>query len=383
MAEANILVQILYIPMLFLSGTTFPTMNLPKWIQVAARYLPATYLKSGLQGVLQNGESLLANATSVVALLATFAAGFIISFKIFRWSKEDRVSASSKIWVAAVLAPFIVLGAWESYGGTASVRQAIAYRQLMRSNNFRIHDARVFVGDGRVLERADVFLSNGKIVDVVEEGKGESQNPGTFTTIEAAGKTVLPGLIDVHTHFGASGIAVTEGFDQEMANWADHAIRSYVYSGVTGAKSVGDATDDLLKLKHRLAAGEVLGPEIFMTGPLFTAPGGHGTEYFRNLPEMLRNSLEPQMAAAYSSPSEAAARVDALATAESMASKLSLNLGVQVFFLSALISTCSMPSPLQRSAIIFRLPFTRAHLKTYRTRFIGTWQASNTVPCAT
>src|SRR5262249_21866632 len=126
-AEAQILVQILYLPMLFLSGTTFPTMNLPKWIQTVAGYMPATYLKSGMQGIIQNRESLVANGSSVVALLATFAVGFIISFKIFRWSKEDRVSAGSKAWVAAVLAPFVLLGAWESYGGMKHVRQTIAY----------------------------------------------------------------------------------------------------------------------------------------------------------------------------------------------------------------------------------------------------------------
>src|SRR5262245_15819575 len=36
MAEAQILVQILYIPMIFMSGTTFPTVNLPSWIQTVA-----------------------------------------------------------------------------------------------------------------------------------------------------------------------------------------------------------------------------------------------------------------------------------------------------------------------------------------------------------
>jgi ABC-type multidrug transport system permease subunit len=82
MAEAQILVQILYIPMLFMSGTTFPTVNLPHWIHIVARFMPATYLKSGMQGIIQNRESLLANGTSVAALLATCAAGFIISFNI-------------------------------------------------------------------------------------------------------------------------------------------------------------------------------------------------------------------------------------------------------------------------------------------------------------
>src|SRR5262249_7470056 len=90
--------------------------------------------------------------------------------------------------------------------------------------------------------------------------------------------------------------------------------RAYLYSGVTAVKSVGDATDGLLKLKHRIASGELLGSEIFMVGPLFTAPGGHGTEYFRNLPEPVKQSIEPQAVAAYSTPADATARVDALAT---------------------------------------------------------------------
>src|SRR5262249_50100492 len=162
-------------------------------------------------------------------------------------------SAGSKAWVAAVLTPFVLLGAWESYGGTDEVRQAIARRQLERSNSFRIHDARVFVGDGQVLERADVYLKNGKIVDVVEEGKNATEALSAFTTVEGAGKTVLPGLIDVHAHFGSPGVAMTQGFTEEMANWPQHAVRSYLYSGVTAAKSVGDVTDELLKLKHRIA----------------------------------------------------------------------------------------------------------------------------------
>jgi imidazolonepropionase-like amidohydrolase len=101
--------------------------------------------------------------------------------------------------------------------------------------------------------------------------------------------------------------------DKEMLNWPEHAVKAYLYSGVIAAKSTGDATDELLKLKHRLAAEELLGTELFMVGPLFTAPGGHGTEYFRNMPEQVRQNFEPQMTAAYSTPAEAVSRIDALA----------------------------------------------------------------------
>ena len=314
MQQAQILIQIFYIPMLFLSGTTFPLNNLPKWIQTAASFMPATYLKSGMDGILQNGETLLTNGQSVAALLATFAVGYLVSFNLFRWDKEDRIPTRSKTWVAAALAPFLILGAWEIHGGTDNVRKEIAFRQLNRNHNWLIHDARVFVGDGPVLDRADVYIRNGKIVDVIEPAAAPPSDAGSYTVIEGAGKTVLPGLIDVHAHFGASGITMAEGMDKEMLNWPEHAVKAYLYSGVTAAKSTGDATDDLLKLKRRLASGELLGTELFMVGPLFTAPGGHGTEYSRNMPDGIRQQFEAQMTAAYSQPSEATARVDALAT---------------------------------------------------------------------
>jgi imidazolonepropionase-like amidohydrolase len=311
MAQAQILIQIFYIPMLFLSGTTFPINNLPRWIQTAASFMPATYLKSGMEGIIQNGESVLSNARSVVTLIATLIVGFIVSFNLFRWDKEDRMHPRSKVWITAGLVPFVILGAWEHQSGSDTIRQAIAYRQLARSHNWRIHDVRVFDGDGHVMERADVYVRNGTIVDVVEGGRAPA-DAASYAVIEDAGKTLLPGLIDVHAHFGASGITMSDGFDKEMANWPEHAVQSYLYSGVTAAKSAGDVTDELLNLKRRLATGELLGTELFMVGPLFTAPGGHGTEYFQSLPEAMRKTLEPQMAAAYSNPSEASARVDTL-----------------------------------------------------------------------
>ncbi len=313
MQQAQILIQIIYLPMLFLSGTTFPINALPKWIQKVAQFMPATYLKAGMESMIQNGESIAANAKSAVALIATLVVGFILSFNLFRWDKDDRLQPRAKMWIVAVLAPFLLLGVWETQAGTNTVRQAIAFRQLQRSHNWRIHEARVFIGDGKILERADVYMKNGQIVAVVEDGQPAPSDASSYTIIEGAGKTVMPGLIDVHAHFGASGIAMTEGMDPEMADWPSHAVKSYLYSGVTAAKSVGDGTSDLLKLKQRIASGEVLGSELFMVGPLFTAPGGHGTEYFRNMPEQLRKTLEPEMTAAYSNPSEATARVDALA----------------------------------------------------------------------
>jgi imidazolonepropionase-like amidohydrolase len=147
---------------------------------------------------------------------------------------------------------------------------------------------------------------------VVPEGQSTAENRARFNVIEGAGKTMLPGLIDAHAHLGGPPV-ITGSMEEEFSNWQERAIKAYLYSGVTAVKSVGDATDDLLLLRERFRSAELLGAEVFMTGPLFTAPGGHGTEYFKSFPEMARLKMEPQMAAAYSTPSEAVSRVDTLA----------------------------------------------------------------------
>ena len=44
----------------------------------------------------------------------------------------------------------------------------------------------------------------------------------------------------------------------------------------------------VLRARAITASGEKLGAELFVVGPLFTAEGGHGTEFAVNLPEPMR-----------------------------------------------------------------------------------------------
>ena len=51
MQGSQILIQLLYMPMLFLSGATFPVTMLPQWAQVISQFLPTSYLVTGFQGI--------------------------------------------------------------------------------------------------------------------------------------------------------------------------------------------------------------------------------------------------------------------------------------------------------------------------------------------
>ena len=60
-------------------------------------------------------ESLLANGFPAFALLITVFVGLFISYKLFRWEKEEKIRGSAKLWVGAVMLPFIVLGLWQAH----------------------------------------------------------------------------------------------------------------------------------------------------------------------------------------------------------------------------------------------------------------------------
>ena len=96
MQESVILVQITYFAMLFLSGASFPISVFPNWMQNVAQFVPATYLVSGLQGILLRKESVLQNGLPVAALFITAAVGLFVANKLFRWEKGRKNSKLGK-----------------------------------------------------------------------------------------------------------------------------------------------------------------------------------------------------------------------------------------------------------------------------------------------
>jgi len=101
-----------------------------------------------------------------------------------------------------------------------------------------------------------------------------------------------------------------------------------LYCGITAVRSVGDALDAMLRLHATFGTGEKLGTDLFFCGPLFTAEGGHGTEYFKNVPEPIRSRLLAQSVRLPKTPDEGRAQVDELARQGVNAIKGILDAGV-------------------------------------------------------
>jgi len=116
MQEGTILVQLFYFPMLLLSGATFPEEGFRGVMKIIHGFVPATYLVRGMNGIMLSGQGLLAknNLLAALALIVTTVVGGLVSMKLFRWEKEEKIRGSAKWWVVVVLLPFIAMGVWQS-----------------------------------------------------------------------------------------------------------------------------------------------------------------------------------------------------------------------------------------------------------------------------
>ena len=313
MAEATIAIQSVYMPMLFLSGATIPAALLPKWAQTLAQFMPATYLVSGFQGIFFRNQNLWDNAPAVAALLLTTALGLFLAVQLFRWEKEEKIRPRNKLWVLAVLAPFVIMGGWKSYSKEHLGNNAALYRDLQRSGAFLIRNTRIFTGDGKVIENGAVLVRDGKIA-AVYDGAAPDPEQLKAETVEGAGKTLLPGLIDAHVHLAASGGLSTDPRDYDVEKTMPHSAAALLYSGVTAARSVGDGLDASLKLRKAIADGATLGSQLFVCGPMFTAEGGHGTEFVEHLPAAIKETVKAQLVRTPKTPEEARRQVRELKT---------------------------------------------------------------------
>ena len=114
MQETQVLNQLIWLPLIFLSGATLPMGYLPKSAQNISVFLPATYLVSGLQNALYSSFSLDRMLVQLVALAIWAVLTFFVSTQLFRWEPEVKIPRNAKLWAAATVLPFIFFGIWES-----------------------------------------------------------------------------------------------------------------------------------------------------------------------------------------------------------------------------------------------------------------------------
>lgn len=142
---------------------------------------------------------------------------------------------------------------------------ALAQPAVPQPETTLIREVRVFDGE-QVHEKRSVLIADGKIADADFKGAP----PAGATTVDGRGKTLLPGLIDAHTH------AFT-GLEDALLFGVTTAIDQFSPPALTAAA------------RARTASGNNPGEaDILTAGVLATAPGGHGTQFGGDIPTLTK-----------------------------------------------------------------------------------------------
>ncbi len=173
-------------------------------------------------------------------------------------------------------------------------------------------------------------MREGKIAQVFESSPPNAKSFGVDVA-NLAGKTLMPGLIDMHVHLGAPGGVYKDSRKYGDPDATKARLAAYLYSGITTVRSTGDWLDGTLALRKGIRSGEYSGAELLTCGPLFTATGGHPTEMIKSLPASLRENAKEQFVRLPDSAQAARKQVDDLKHAGVDCIKAVLESGNRVF----------------------------------------------------
>jgi imidazolonepropionase-like amidohydrolase len=140
-------------------------------------------------------------------------------------------------------------------------------------------DRMVDVLTGRVIEEPVVVITDGRIASVVGRGGARPVIPAGAKRIDLPGKTILPGLIDMHVHLdsnprygGYSGLQFTDMF------WVAQGVqnaRDMLEAGFTTVRNVGSDNYSDVGYKQAIDEGLMAGPRIVPAAHSLGATGGH------------------------------------------------------------------------------------------------------------
>lgn len=142
---------------------------------------------------------------------------------------------------------------------------------------FAIRAARMFDGvSSALVEQPLVLIDGGQIVAVRSGGTP----PADAEVIDLGGATLLPGMIDAHTHLAFDASADPVGRlatvnDDELLDGMRAAARSALAAGITTVRDLGDRAYLGVRLRDELAGDPTAGPQVLAAGPPITTTRGH------------------------------------------------------------------------------------------------------------
>jgi hypothetical protein len=145
-------------------------------------------------------------------------------------------------------------------GWAAGAPKRAVPRQIAASSPVAFVNVNVVPMDAdRVLERHTVIVRDGRIAEL---GPADSiAVPADAERLEGEGRYLMPGLADMHTHFGS-----------DDTDW-EKDLFLFLANGVTTVREMWGQVR--LRWREAIASGAVLGPRLYVASPGMDGAGGH------------------------------------------------------------------------------------------------------------
>jgi imidazolonepropionase-like amidohydrolase len=148
-------------------------------------------------------------------------------------------------------------------------------------------NVRILDGTGALPYAGSVLVEGNRIRQVGRSTAAVRQSAATV--IDGAGATLMPGMVEAHTHFSWNDAATLAGIQtmplEEHVLWCAKIAKRYLQAGFTSCLGAACAKPRLdVVIRNAISAGQIPGPRYLAASQEITVPGGLGDETLPHLP---------------------------------------------------------------------------------------------------
>ena len=139
-------------------------------------------------------------------------------------------------------------------------------------------NVRIFDGKSQQLSAPSFVLVHGNKIEKISATAIPTDKRADTILIDGQGKTLMPGLIDVHVHLAFSNMSLAQLYDpkttlEQVQTAAAELTSDMLMRGFTAVRDMGGP---VFALKRAIDSGKTQGPRIWPSGAFISQTAGHG-----------------------------------------------------------------------------------------------------------
>ena len=130
-----------------------------------------------------------------------------------------------------------------------------------------------------------ILLISGEFIEAVGQ-VGSLSIPANYTVISTEGRTMMPGLWDMHVHLLYAGHTNFPYWHQSYTDQFTDTIMpatalQLLQAGVTSTRDLGAPPESIFRIRQQIAANQIPGPTLYAAGPQLASPFPDWAQYYR------------------------------------------------------------------------------------------------------